>query len=496
MKKIVIIGGGIAGLSAGIYAQKAGYQSEIYEKNTVAGGQCTGWDRKGCHIDNCIHWLTGTKNRTALYQLWQDVGVLNENIRLIQTDRFYTSELDGKSASLWKDLDKTEKELLQISPEDSEEIHKLIKYTKLAESCSMPVEKPMDMLKPWDYIIIGMKMAGMPKVMKEYGKISIEDLADRFKSPLIRTLLMDYFPKEYLAYCLVVSYAAFTSGNGAIPEDGSTGMVKRMIKRYEELGGLLNTGITADKVIINGNKAKGIKLTDGTTAEADYVICAADTSETFNKLLGSTYMDEELKKRYEDRRNYPVFSSFQMAFSVDINACNFDDIMFLSCEPARIGKNVFRRIMLKSFAYEPSYAPEGRTVLQASIPQNEDDFFYWKNISINKEEYQREKLSQAQKVMDLILLKFPTMQGNIELLDCWTPVTYERYCNSYHGAYMSFIITKSGKSKAFTGKLQGLQNVFLASQWQQSPGGLPTAAAMGKFAVQRILKLEKKSYKL
>ena len=32
-KKIIIIGGGIAGLSAGIYALKAGYDAEIYEKN-------------------------------------------------------------------------------------------------------------------------------------------------------------------------------------------------------------------------------------------------------------------------------------------------------------------------------------------------------------------------------------------------------------------------------------------------------------------------------
>ncbi len=38
-KKIVIVGGGIAGLSAGIYGKLAGYDVDIYEKNPVAGGQ-------------------------------------------------------------------------------------------------------------------------------------------------------------------------------------------------------------------------------------------------------------------------------------------------------------------------------------------------------------------------------------------------------------------------------------------------------------------------
>lgn len=65
MKKIIVIGAGIGGLSAGIYGRLAGYEVDIYEKNPVAGGQCMGWNRKGHHIDNCIHWLTGTREGSA-----------------------------------------------------------------------------------------------------------------------------------------------------------------------------------------------------------------------------------------------------------------------------------------------------------------------------------------------------------------------------------------------------------------------------------------------
>lgn len=51
MKRVVMIGGGIAGLTAGILLQKAGCETEIFEKNTIAGGQCTGWKRQA-------HWET------------------------------------------------------------------------------------------------------------------------------------------------------------------------------------------------------------------------------------------------------------------------------------------------------------------------------------------------------------------------------------------------------------------------------------------------------
>ena len=48
MKKLIIIGGGIAGLSAGVYALQNGFDVEIYEKNAALGGECTGWNRQGC----------------------------------------------------------------------------------------------------------------------------------------------------------------------------------------------------------------------------------------------------------------------------------------------------------------------------------------------------------------------------------------------------------------------------------------------------------------
>ena len=44
---IIIIGGGFAGLSAGIYGQMNGYKTTIYEMHNKPGGLCTSWKRKG-----------------------------------------------------------------------------------------------------------------------------------------------------------------------------------------------------------------------------------------------------------------------------------------------------------------------------------------------------------------------------------------------------------------------------------------------------------------
>ena len=106
MKKVVIIGGGIAGLTAGILLQRAGFQTEIYEKNPLPGGQCTGWKRDGYMIDNCIHWLTGTKPGSSLHELWKEIGALGAGIEVHQKEMFFSSNLDGQTLTFWRDKER------------------------------------------------------------------------------------------------------------------------------------------------------------------------------------------------------------------------------------------------------------------------------------------------------------------------------------------------------------------------------------------------------
>ena len=191
-EKVVVIGGGIAGLSAGIYALLSGFEAEICEKNAIPGGECIGWNRKGYHIDNCIHWLTGTKKGTELNEVWRKLGALSEDTQYAPIDAFYTSTYEGKSVTLWNDLARTERELIEAAPEDEEEIRKFIRYVEYSKQCVFPAAKPMEMWGLKDYIRMGASMKDFPKVMKEFGKISLEEYSRRFKSPLIAKMICDY----------------------------------------------------------------------------------------------------------------------------------------------------------------------------------------------------------------------------------------------------------------------------------------------------------------
>jgi len=147
-------------------------------------------------------------------------------------------------------------------------------------------------------------------------------------------------------------------------------------------------------------------------------------------------------------------------------------------------------VSVKSYAYDKSFAPEGKTVLQANIVQSDSDYAFWESLS--EEEYKAKKEELAAELTRRITAEFPELDGKMELLDCWTPLTYNRYCNAFHGSYMGFVTTVGNKQMRFKGVVKGIDDLYIAGQWVMSPGGLPIAVVSGKFAVQRILKKEKK----
>ncbi|MBP5473113.1 MAG: NAD(P)/FAD-dependent oxidoreductase, partial [Lachnospiraceae bacterium] len=357
----------------------------------------------------------------------------------------------------------------------------------------IPSIKPMDMMGIKDYIEMGKGMANMPKVMKEYGKINCKQLGERFKSPVIRKLMTDYLPEEYTAYSLLVSYATMTSGNGNIPMKGSLAMSMRIAGRFKEMGGVIHTCAGVKEIIVKGKRTEGIKLEDGTVVKADHVISAVDTDFLFGRLIDRKYMPKELAKAYERRYAYPVTTGFQVAFAIPADFSG-EDTIFFDVDPIAVGTRIFRRISVKTYSYDQSFAPEGRAVLQANLVQTDEDYEFWSSLS--SEEYARKKAELTEEITKRILKEFPELEGKIELLDSWSPLTYNRYCNAYHGAYMGFVTTVGNKQMRFKGIVKGIDNLYVAGQWVMSPGGLPIAVISGKFAVQRILKKQGRSIEI
>lgn len=493
MKKVIIIGGGIAGLSAGIYCLRNGCDAAIYEKNAAVGGECTGWNRQGYHIDNCIHWLTGCNPADGLYKIWREIGAIDDDVELYREPYFYALRSGNQTLHFWSDIEKARREFLAAAPEDGTELNRFFDSVKLAESVRVPCEKSLADMNFVEYMKFGMSMAEMGKVIREYGNDTVADLAKRFQNPGVREMMKTYLNESYRATALISAYAFYTGKTAAIPAGGSVGMVSRIAERFRELGGRIYTNAPAVKINMDKNRAKSVSFADGSEVECDFVVCAADPAVTFGRLLDKKYMDRNLRKMYQEKDGYKVSSMFQVSFGiVGEEDCGTESgSTVYPCESYTVGTHKFDSIGVRTYDYDETLFPKDRRVIQCSIPQDDADYEYWRALYGDKKRYREEKQNIAETVTARITALIPELAGRLILLDTYSPMTFTRWCGAYKGAYMSFYEQKGYKSLTAKNRVRGLENVVLASQWLATNGGLPIAATSGKFAAACIAQAEK-----
>ena len=191
-KKVYVIGAGVSGLSAGIYAARCGFDVTILEQHFTFGGLSTSWSRKGYFFEGGMHWLTGSGEDQPLNKVWKQLGALQENNPVENKEILYSFvDKNGKQINLWRDIEKTRQEFLQYSPEDKNVINTLYndvkKYTKVhLPVADLPGLKSMEPMHPSIKELLAMIPAGIRTL--QLSNTSFLDYINRFKNKDLREL--------------------------------------------------------------------------------------------------------------------------------------------------------------------------------------------------------------------------------------------------------------------------------------------------------------------
>ncbi len=484
MKKVVIIGAGIAGLTCGIYAQKSGLDTQILEMQTVPGGECTGWDRGEYHFDGCIHWLTGSAPDTGLYKIWRDTGALDDSVKIVNHESFVRYEEDGRAVELYTNADKLEQHLLEISPQDKVEIKKLCKAIKSLGGFGMPVDKPMDMMTAGDGLKFAGKMIGKMGMLSRYNNMKMKDLAALFKEPLIGRAMLASIPGDYTATALVMTLAGMNAGDCGFPVGGSRAFSKRMEQKYLSLGGKITYKAKVDKVVVEDGRAVGVALADGTEVRADYVVSCADGHYTLYHMLDDKYTPEAYRKLFADPKGNPTPTCALVFMGVNAEVGgHIRGVNIRREQPVNLAGKESDYVSLMGYGFDGTMAPKGKSVMAGFY---DADYDCWQALKGDKEAYKAAKQALADDAVAALVKSFPEAEGKIEKIDVVTPETYVRYCNAWRGSWMTWGNGSKDVPRYFPGMLDGLSGFIMAGMWTLPPGGLPGAAASGRFAAHRI----------
>jgi phytoene dehydrogenase-like protein len=491
--KLIIIGAGIAGLSAGCYARMNGYDVEIFEKHVFPGGMCTSWKRKDYTFDYCIHNLSGTSPDSDLRKMWEELGAL-EDTGIIDQDVFVRVEDPADNYLDWfTDLDRLEGHLKSIAPEDSRAIDDLIGAARKFIGADF---FSMQLGGFWRTFKLFTKLPAVNR----WSRIKMGEFSQRFQNPFLRRafchVMYDIPGDEVPMLAMLLFMAGFERKDLGWPIGGSQAFSQRVESRLKELGGVVNYRSEVEKILVENNHAVGIRLKDGSEHRADRVVSAADGYNTIYNMLNGRYMNETIQSYYDGVGDS---SPFGLVIFLGLNEelrGQPHALTLLFDEPLNLGKITQDSLHLITFGPDTGLVPEGKSVLKIEAQAN---YFYWKERrDADLKAYRDEKERIVRLIIDRIEPRFPKLQDKIEVMDVSTPPTAERFTGNRYGWQAgppkddSAKIMRKGLSKT----LPGLDNFHMVGQWASASLGVSNVAMLGRNFVKDLCKQDKKRFRV
>jgi phytoene dehydrogenase-like protein len=485
---IIIIGAGIAGLTTGCYARMNGYSTKIFEMHDNPGGMCTAWKRKGYTFDGCMHNVVGTGTASKVRRIWDELGALQSG-PAIDFQEFVRIESEkGQALTVYTNIDDLEKHLRELSPQDfgviTEYCQAARRFAKL-DILALPAVKPWELIKVLPYL----------RLLKKWMSITLQDFGKRFKDPFLRQAFpsIQYDIPEVPAGISLAFLGGMHNRDLGWFRGGSIPFSQAIAKRFLDLGGEIYYQSKVTKVLVENDRAVGVRLADGTEYRADRIISAADGRATIFDMLEGKYINERIQQYYN---NLPSHIPMNLQISLGVNldlAKEPHAIVLILNQPVLIAGEERARLDMELYGFDPSLAPPGKTVLKVML---DSSFAYWKKLYDEGEPYTAEKDRVAAQVIELLEKRFPSIRAHIEVIDVATPVTTERYTGNWQGlqAYMPLGNGLGAMFKGFTTTLPGLENFYMVGQWAGATIGISTVAIMGRKLIQRICKRDRRRF--
>lgn len=484
-KKIIIIGAGVSGLTAGIYAQQSGFDTTIFEQHTMCGGLSTSWKRNGYYFEGGMHFLTGAKEGSDLNRIWSEVGALDGTEIRFDDPALTVLQADRRDVKLYRNLEQLRDHLLDIAPEDRKLVLSLYQDAVLFAGADVPVtdirgvkvtrKSGMSLAMLGRYMKLGPRMATL-------NQLSADEYVKQFQNGAVRLLLGNLAPHGFPASAMFFMLGARARGDCGYPQGGSIRMTQKMAKKYQTCGGKIQYQTQAERVLVRDNRAVGVVI-GGEEICADAVIVALDARTAIDRLF-ETPLQEAWCKEMRDTLGLVACTFVSLGIEADLSAYP-ETLLFVPQTPLVLAGEKIDCMGINNYAAY-GYAPAGCTAATSVIMT--DSYDDWKEAKADGS-YSLKKEQLAQDVIARVEAALPETTGRIKVWDVATPLTYERYCGSFRGSWMN-AMRPGEKQRNYRCKAQTIDHLYFAGQRMHASSGLPGAVLAGREAAQWLCKDE------
>lgn len=434
MRKVVIIGGGLGGLSLAIRLQSKGYRVTVLEKNAKIGGQASQLKQKGYTFDLGPSLFTAPG---IVRKLFSDAGARMEDyLDLVPLDPFYRIYFnDGSYLDYSGDGDRMRQQMANFDGRDARNYARFIDcsgalYRFIVEQGygSRPFDRWMTMLNFVPQALL--LKAFLPAY--HLAALYFRNFRHRFAFSF-HPLFLGGSPFRTPAVYQMIPYLEKTEGVW-YSAGGMYSLVEVLAALFQNRGGEIRTNHEVLQILVEGHRACGV-ATSRETFRADAVVSSADLQHTYGQLLGSSHRrkwnDRRLRRMRYGMSVFLIYLGVKKRYSQLLH-----HTLILSKRYRSLVKDIFdRHVIPEDFSMylhvpsrtEAAMAPPGCESMYVLVPvTNLQGDVNWESKAH----------PFSQQILDYLEHDFGLdgLQEAIEVKEMFTPLDFARRRNCHEGA--------------------------------------------------------------
>lgn len=487
---VVIIGGGLSGLTAASLLSKRGLKVAVIDNNYNPGGSCGIFKRDDIIFDqgSAMLYGFGEKGFNAHRFVFNS---LEEPINVIKHDLLYCVNFNAHRIKFWPDIDKFIEELSLVFPREKDNIKRFYKDIEKMYNHVM-VDNPTYATPDETDPKTGLK--GLLKHPLSYAKflsflnMSAETLLKKyFKDPEI----FNFFDKLTSTYCYttvkespaVLASVMFVDnhvGGSYYPAGSTLFLPGKLEKVIEANDGDMIYESKVTKILFEGDKAIGVELDNGDKILGDHIIYSGTVWNLYEKLIDQNNITT--KQIEWAKKLIPTYPSVILYTYVDKSVIPDDmaPLEMLVGNPKILDESEVTAYILS--VDDKTLCPADGHVVMAIGPT----FEKWDKD--NKEEYKIKKEKEKIRLMGVLEKRFPGFTKAVRYSEVATPMTIERYTLKNGGAVAG---PKQMLGQHMFKRLHtrsNWDNLYICGESTVMGTGTPTVTTSGISAANAILK--------
>jgi len=352
-----------------------------------------------------------------------------------------------------------------------------------------PVATAPELLGPVELVQSLWRSRRHLRYLSRYG-MSAREFARELSHPLLQRMICHLFVPDAPVYLLMMILAQLADGQLSVIKGGSHRLALAVARRYRELGGAFHFQADVEEILVEEDRAIGVRLSDGAEVHGDRVVSAAPGHTTIFRMLGGRYTDRAVRDRYTQ---WPMFPGVALV-SYGVRA-QYPDVppvqTIVLKDPLVLGCREIDTLLVRTFNYDSSLAPPGCTVVQVMFPT---DYDLWSELHHAPRRYDRTKAAMEQELLSVLEPHLPGISQYVDMQDSATPYTFWHFARCFRGAYEGFLPTPHTMSERIPKTLPGLLGFHMAGQWVEPGGGVPPSLLSGKHVMQLICREDERPF--